>query len=510
MSLSRGRFRTIERESEWESDDLDNQDDEIFEAESGSELSDAHRHEGDAQDDSFDSGDHRGPGETRSMGRGWFSGFALGRNDQTAAVILAVSTLLLSAIGVFGFRDGIERKLESSTLQALVIDNHREVAVSASGRDITLRGLVASPDALQQVKRLAKNRPGVRSVDVSDVLVVGGTDQSVGADAGNESAVESAASDQATNAEESTVATGTGDPALPMKKPIVDANFSSGSVEVRGITPDSDARDSIVAPLASALGVALTTAQSQTTIAPAEGQRLLGNNVEVNLAPTERADMPAYRRLGQFLQLLARTNYSGSVRYDRGAMVMDGMVPLAADRVLIEAQAKTLIGGGSLTLNLNPLPSDTALELASTVPSATPTTVANLVTTTVSESDLRVAQESIDASISGRTIEFEKEKATLSEAGKTVVKELAQAVKGLPNQALLITIAGYTDDRGSESSNLKLSQKRADAVAAQLVVEGLSSTQLKAEGRGEADPIASNDTEDGRTQNRRIEIRVSQ
>lgn len=521
--MTKGRFRSIGRESEWESDDFGNEEDasaehdrdsgfdrdDIQRAHSDWEASDSHT------DDNLSDADHASDGTMgrtkRAYGASGFPGFNVGRNKETVAATLLLSTLLLTVIGVLGFHKGIERKLESATLKALLIDNHREVSVSASGRDLTLRGLVESEDVLQQVTKLAEGRPGVRSVDVSKVVVTGGSNpagsDTSGADPGT--ADGSDASSSGVDSSSALSGTGSGDPNLPVKKPIVDASFSAQTVEIRGIAPDSDARDVVVAPVANVLGVSLDSSGSGSTVPAVDGQRVLGNNVEVNLAPTERPDMPAYRRLGQFLQLLTRTNYAGSVRYDRGAMVLEGMVPLAADRVLIEAQAKTLIGGGSLTMKLNPVPSDTALGLASTVPGEPPTTVGIAVTTTVSETELKTAQASIDASISGRTIEFEKEKAVLSAAGKTVVKELALAIKSLPNQALIITIAGYTDDRGSESSNLQLSQRRADAVAAQLLAEGMVPSQLKAEGRGEADPIASNETDEGRSKNRRIEIRVS-
>ncbi len=520
--MTKGRFRSIGRESDWESDDFGNEEDAFAEHDRDSGFDRDHNQRahsdgeaGDSQTDyNLSDADQASDGTVsktkRAYGGSGLPGFNVGRNKETVAAILLLSTLLLTVIGVLGFHKGIERKLESSTLKALLIDNHREVSVSASGRDLTLRGLVESEDVLQQVTKLAEGRPGVRSVDVSKVVVTGGLNPA-GSDTSGIDPGASDGSDATSSEVDSSASSGTsaGDPTLPVKKPIVDASFSAQTVEIRGIAPDSDARDVVVAPVADVLGVSLDSSGSGSTVPAVDGQRVLGNNVEVNLAPTERPDMPAYRRLGQFLQLLTRTNYAGSVRYDRGAMVLEGMVPLAADRVLIEAQARTLIGGGSLTMKLNPVPSDTALGLASTVPGEPPTTVGIAVTTTVSETELKTAQASIDASISGRTIEFEKEKAVLSAAGKTVVKELALAIKGLPNQALLITIAGYTDDRGSESSNLQLSQRRADAVAAQLLAEGMVTSQLKAEGRGEADPIASNETEEGRSKNRRIEIRVS-
>ncbi|HIF9178756.1 TPA: OmpA family protein [Photobacterium damselae] len=73
--------------------------------------------------------------------------------------------------------------------------------------------------------------------------------------------------------------------------------------------------------------------------------------------------------------------------------------------------------------------------------------------------------------------------------------------------AAQIYVVGYTDSRGSEAYNQKLSVKRADAVAEALrSVMNVDGSRIIAEGRGESNPVASNDTAEGRAQNRRVEI----
>ncbi len=71
-----------------------------------------------------------------------------------------------------------------------------------------------------------------------------------------------------------------------------------------------------------------------------------------------------------------------------------------------------------------------------------------------------------------------------------------------------ITIAGHTDSTGSEEHNMLLSQRRAEAVKNLLVARGVSPARLTTVGFGESKPIASNATEAGRQQNRRVEIRI--
>jgi OmpA-OmpF porin, OOP family len=72
----------------------------------------------------------------------------------------------------------------------------------------------------------------------------------------------------------------------------------------------------------------------------------------------------------------------------------------------------------------------------------------------------------------------------------------------------VLEIAGYTDNTGDAAFNLALSQKRAEAVREALIRYGANPDMLVAKGYGEADPVASNDTAEGRLKNRRIEYHV--
>ncbi len=71
-----------------------------------------------------------------------------------------------------------------------------------------------------------------------------------------------------------------------------------------------------------------------------------------------------------------------------------------------------------------------------------------------------------------------------------------------------VAIEGYTDSTGTEQYNQRLSQRRAESVRGYLIDGGIPALRLTAVGYGELDPVASNDTEDGRAQNRRVELRV--
>ncbi|WP_404406232.1 OmpA family protein [Pelagibacterium halotolerans] len=103
-------------------------------------------------------------------------------------------------------------------------------------------------------------------------------------------------------------------------------------------------------------------------------------------------------------------------------------------------------------------------------------------------------------------ITFATNQATVQPQFQSTLNSVALVLQEY-NQTL-VDIVGYTDSTGSESYNLTLSQQRATAVARVLAQNGVDSRRFFVEGRGEANPIASNDTEAGRAQNRRVEITI--
>jgi outer membrane protein OmpA-like peptidoglycan-associated protein len=98
-------------------------------------------------------------------------------------------------------------------------------------------------------------------------------------------------------------------------------------------------------------------------------------------------------------------------------------------------------------------------------------------------------------------------KAELLPIARDRLNQVAKSLKELDDDKL-VSIEGFTDSRGADDMNLKLSQERANAVREQLISQGVKPEKLRAIGRGEASPVASNDTPEGRANNRRVEIIV--
>jgi outer membrane protein OmpA-like peptidoglycan-associated protein len=89
---------------------------------------------------------------------------------------------------------------------------------------------------------------------------------------------------------------------------------------------------------------------------------------------------------------------------------------------------------------------------------------------------------------------------------RTNLRELANSLDKYPDSDLLIL--GHTDSVGTAEYNKDLSVKRADAAAEYLISQGVSRSRIGTGGLGEEEPVASNDTDAGRSQNRRVEVAI--
>jgi OOP family OmpA-OmpF porin len=102
---------------------------------------------------------------------------------------------------------------------------------------------------------------------------------------------------------------------------------------------------------------------------------------------------------------------------------------------------------------------------------------------------------------------FDTNSAHLKPTASAKLQQVVDFAKKYPDANL--EVSGYTDNRGSKAYNLKLSQRRANAVKAYLVKQGVSADRINTRGYGMETPVADNNTKVGRAQNRRVEIRYT-
>jgi outer membrane protein OmpA-like peptidoglycan-associated protein len=105
-----------------------------------------------------------------------------------------------------------------------------------------------------------------------------------------------------------------------------------------------------------------------------------------------------------------------------------------------------------------------------------------------------------------KNIYFDFDKTTLKKESFTELNKVVDFLKR--NEHVEIEISGHTDNKGSDDYNLNLSQGRSQSVVEYLVSQGIESYRLTAHGYGEGNPIDTNDTDEGRANNRRVEFTV--
>lgn len=101
---------------------------------------------------------------------------------------------------------------------------------------------------------------------------------------------------------------------------------------------------------------------------------------------------------------------------------------------------------------------------------------------------------------------FDFDKSVVKPAGKVVLNGLVEKLKTLSIEVIIAV--GHTDSVGTDAYNLKLGQRRAEAVKAYLVSQGVPANRIYTDSKGEKQPVADNRTREGRAKNRRVEVEV--
>ncbi len=117
---------------------------------------------------------------------------------------------------------------------------------------------------------------------------------------------------------------------------------------------------------------------------------------------------------------------------------------------------------------------------------------------------IMLGQKFTDAKIVTHGINFDVDKSIIKPESMGTLNMIVQIMKDNPD--IKFDVEGYTDNSGDPTHNLTLSQSRADAVKAQLISMGISSSRLTSKGFGESKPISDNNSPEGKANNRRVEF----
>jgi len=105
-------------------------------------------------------------------------------------------------------------------------------------------------------------------------------------------------------------------------------------------------------------------------------------------------------------------------------------------------------------------------------------------------------------------VHFNHDKSDITSMGQSILDRAVSVLQNNPHVG--INVVGHTDSRGSDEYNQGLSERRAESVRDYLAERGIANGRMKTSGRGESSPITSNETKDGRAQNRRVDITAFQ
>ncbi|HEX9167337.1 MAG TPA: OmpA family protein [Roseiarcus sp.] len=262
-------------------------------------------------------------------------------------------------------------------------------------------------------------------------------------------------------------------PAAAAKPTRVALSNDNGAVRASGVVHDDDAKTSILDALNAVFGA---------------------DNVKTDISVDQNATGASW--LGAFraaLDALKGGNVDAIFEGDKVKVGGAAMDDAARDKII--AALKSALGA---SVAVGALTDMTAAAVA----------VANdRATTELASLQSGFGVKDLLFALNDSVVNFTSGSAEVPESMAPFLKTAAGDLKQL-KAGHVLEIAGYTDNTGDAALNLALSQKRAEAVRDALIKYGADPDTLVAKGYGEADPVASNDTAEGRLKNRRIEYHV--
>jgi OmpA-OmpF porin, OOP family len=217
-------------------------------------------------------------------------------------------------------------------------------------------------------------------------------------------------------------------------------------------------------------------------------KRLYGANKVIDKLRIEGAGKPAgFDAFAANFPPDLRDTLNGQAYAQSGRLVLEGEVANLATKARIEEGAAKAYGASQ------------KIDSRLTVKQATQTATDSGATPATSPATRTGTARS--------TVNFGTSSALLSKRARLALREVARDLKNYDSGTRL-GLVGFADSRGSDVVNVKLSERRALSVKTYLTKLGVSPERLSIDAKGSAEPIANNDSVDGRRQNRRVEVRL--
>jgi OOP family OmpA-OmpF porin len=196
-----------------------------------------------------------------------------------------------------------------------------------------------------------------------------------------------------------------------------------------------------------------------------------------------------------------------------GMQLETGAIEVEGSQVSLIGKVNTLDEKESVASDLTNIIGDNAIVINQLEVTATKAPiieeVAQTVTTAIAkeiEKDNEACQNDLLNAMSTRQIYFESSSVIIKSKSYALLNDIVEILGQCPEAS--IEVAGHTDSSGQEHKNISLSKRRAESVVEYINKKGISRSALKATGYGSSIPVASNETAEGRSLNRRIEFTI--
>ena len=273
---------------------------------------------------------------------------------------------------------------------------------------------------------------------------------------------------------------------VPLSEPSLRADYGPGDVTLSGVVPGESVKIGILE----------------------RARALYGAQNVIDKIVVSDTTVPAwFARLSPKFPPDLRGMNGASAYSQNGGLVLQGTVVNEADRTRAANSVSQLLGSdlkldNRLTIAAAAVPAPVPAQVPATAPAPAAPAAVTSATSAASSSTLSQAILYDLGSVYFRT-----NSAALSTKAKAKLRGIARAIKQT-EQSAKYSVAGFTDSRGNDAANVKLSERRAKVVKAYLQKQGVAADKVETQANGSAQPVGDNDNVQGRSLNRRVDVRL--